>query len=151
MGKPIAVNVHDFADKDLGKFPLYGVYGNAGFVNAGTNHDTAEFAVNAIRRWQAAMGRERYTDANRLMITADGGGSNGSRVRPWKVALQKLADELGVFVAVCHYPPGTSKGNKIEHRMFCHFTQKLATKAADDHMTVVELSDDGRDRIDDQV
>ena len=141
-GKPIAVNVHDFADKELGKIAPYGiydVYGNVGFVNVGINHDTAEFAVNAIRRWHAAMGRERYPDANRLMITADGGGSNGSRVRLWKVELQKLADELGVVVAVCHYPPGTSKWNKIEHRMFCHITQNWRGKPLTDHMTVVEL------------
>ena len=94
-----------------------------GFINVGINHDTAEFAVNAIRRWHAAMGRERCPDANRLMITADGGGSNGSSVRLWKVELQKLADELEIVIVVCHYPPGTSKWNKIEHRMFCHITQ----------------------------
>jgi len=141
-GKPVAVNVHDFMDKDLGKIAPYGiydVYGNVGFVNVGINHDTAEFAVNAIRRWHAAMGRERYPDANRLMITADGGGSNGSRVRLWKVELQKLADELGIDIVVCHYPPGTSKWNKIEHRMFCHITQNWRGKPLTDHMTVVEL------------
>ena len=141
-GKPIAVNVHDFMDKDLGKvapYGIYDVYGNVGFVNVGINHDTAEFAVNAIRRWRAVMGRERYPDAKRLMITADGGGSNGSRVRLWKVELQKLADELGLEIVVCHYPPGTSKWNKIEHRLFCHITQNWRGKPLTDHMTVVEL------------
>jgi len=110
-GQPVAVNVHDFMDKDLGKvapYGIYDVYGNVGFVNVGINHDTSEFAVNAIRRWHAVMGAGRYPEARRLMITADGGGSNGSRVRLWKVELQKLADELGIEIVVCHYPPGTS-------------------------------------------
>ena len=118
QGRPLDVNVHDFIDKELGKAIPYGVYdigANAGCVSVGIDHDTAEFAVNAIRRWLAAMGRERYPACDRLMITADGGGSNGSRVRLWKIELQKLADETGLTIAVCHYPPGTSKWNKIEH------------------------------------
>ena len=125
-GSPIDVNVHDFIDKELGKAIPYGVYdigANAGWVSVGVDHDTAEFAVNAIRRWHETMGRERYPTCDRLMITADGGGSNGSRVRLWKIELQKLADETGLTISVCHYPPGTSKWNKIEHRLFCHITQ----------------------------
>ena len=113
QGIPIDVNVHDFVDKQLGKAIPYGVYdvgANAGCVSVGVDHDTAEFAVNAIRRWLAAMGRERYPTCDRLMITADGGGSNGSRVRLWKIELQKLADETGLTIGVCHYPPGTSRG-----------------------------------------
>ena len=122
QGCPDEVNVHDFVDKDFGKAIPYGVYdigANAGCVSVGIDHDTAEFAVNAIRRWCETMGRERYPTADRLMITADGGGSNGSRVRLWKVELQKFADETGLTVSVRHYPPGTSKWNKIEHRLFC--------------------------------
>ena len=118
--------MHDFVDKELGKAIPYGVYdigANAGCVSVGIDHDTAQFAVNAIRRWRATMGGERYPAAGRLMITADGGGSNGSRVRLWKVELQKFADETGLPVSVSHYPPGTSKWNKIEHRLFCHITQ----------------------------
>jgi Rhodopirellula transposase DDE domain len=113
QGRPLDVNVHDFIDKELGKAIPYGVYdigANAGCVSVGIDHDTAEFAVNAIRRWLAAMGRERYPTCDRLMITADGGGSNGSRVRLWKIELQKLADEIGLTIGVCHYPPGTSRG-----------------------------------------
>ena len=112
QGVPIDVNVHDFIDKQLGKAIPYGVYdvgANAGCVSVGVDHDTAEFAVNAIRRWLAAMGRERYPTCDQLMITADGGGSNGSRVRLWKIELQKLADETGLTIGVCHYPPGTSR------------------------------------------
>jgi hypothetical protein len=142
QGQPDAVNVHDFVDKDLGKAIPYGVYdvgANAGMVSVGIDHDTAEFAVNAIRRWHAVMGRERYPDAPRLMITADGGGSNGSRVRLWKLKLQELADELGIVIVVCHYPPGTSKWNKIEHRMFCHITQNWRGKPLTSRMAVVEL------------
>jgi hypothetical protein len=110
-GCPDAVNVHDFVDKDLGKVAPYGIYdiaANAGWVSVGIDHDTAAFAVNSIRRWYAAVGRERYHNADRLLITADGGGSNGSRVRLWKFELQKFADETGLTLQVCHYPPGTS-------------------------------------------
>ncbi len=141
-GSPIDVNVHDFIDKELGKAIPYGVYdigANAGYVSVGVDHDTAEFAVNAIRLWRETMGRERYPTCNRLMITADGGGSNGSRVRLWKIELQKLADETGLTIAVCHYPPGTSKWNKIEHRMFCHITQNWRGRPLTSRLAVVEL------------
>jgi hypothetical protein len=142
QGAPIDVNVHDFVDKELGKAIPYGVYdigANAGCVSVGIDHDTAEFAVNAIRRWLAAMGRERYPTCERLMITADGGGSNGSRVRLWKIELQKLADETGLTIGVCHYPPGTSKWNKIEHRLFCHITQNWRGRPLTSRTAVVEL------------
>jgi len=125
-GRPVEVNVHDFQDKQLGKVAPYGVYdvaANQGWVSVGINHDTAEFAVSTIRKWWYNMGRELYPTATRLLITADSGGSNGSRVRLWKYQLQLLADELGLTIDVCHFPPGTSKWNKIEHRMFCHITQ----------------------------
>ena len=126
QGCPDEVNVHDFVDKELGKAIPYGVYdigANAGCVSVGIDHYTAQFAVNAIRRWRATMGGERYPAAGRRIITADGGGSNGSRVRLWKVELQSFADETGLPVSVSHDPPGTSKWNKIEHRLFCHITQ----------------------------
>lgn len=142
QGRPLDVNVHDFIDKDLGKAIPYGVYdigANAGCVSVGIDHDTAEFAVNAIRRWLATMGRERYPRSDRLMITADGGGSNGSRVRLWKIELQKLADETGLTIAVCHYPPGTSKWNKIEHRLFCHITQNWRGRPLTSRTAIVEL------------
>src|SRR5271168_1110065 len=115
-GCPDQVNVHDFVDKELGKVVPYGVYdiaADAGCVSLGIDHDTAEFAVNSIRLWLDLMGRERYPAMNQLMITADGGGSNGSRVRLFKIELQKLADETGLVLQVCHYPPGTSKWNRI--------------------------------------
>jgi hypothetical protein len=141
-GCPDQVNVHDFVDKELGKVVPYGVYditANAGCVSVGIDNDTAQFAVNSVRRWRDMMGRERYPNHDRLMITADGGGSNGSRVRLFKVELQKLADETGLTLQVCHYPPGTSKWNKIEHRMFCHITQNWRGKPLTSHLTVVEL------------
>jgi hypothetical protein len=125
-GQPIEVNTHDFEDKTLGKVVPYGVYdigANLGYVSLGIDHDTGEFAVNAVRRWLEQIGWKLYPGIKRLMITADGGGSNGSRLRLWKLALQQLADETGLIIEVCHYPPGTSKWNKIEHRMFCHITQ----------------------------
>ena len=142
QGRPLDVNVHDFIDKELGKAIPYGVYdigANAGCVSVGIDHDTAEFAVNAIRRWLAAMGRERYPTCDRLMITADGGGSNGSRARLWKIELQKLADEIGLTIGVCHYPPGTSKWNKIEHRLFCHITQNWRGRPLTSRTAIVEL------------
>ena len=142
QGSPIDVNVHDFADKELGKAIPYGVYdigANAGCVSVGIDHDTAEFAVNAIRRWHETMGRERYPTCDRLMITADGGGSNGSRVRPWKTELQKLADETGLTISVCHYPPGSSKWNKIEHRLFCHVTQNWRGRPLTSRLAIVAL------------
>jgi hypothetical protein len=141
-GRPEQVNVHDFVDKELGKVAPYGVYdiaANAGFVSLGIDNDTAQFSVNSIRRWLDVMGRERYSDMNQLMITADGGGSNGSRVRLFKVELQNLADETGLTLQVCHYPPGTSKWNKIDHRLFCHITQNWRGKPLTTRETVVEL------------
>jgi hypothetical protein len=141
-GCPDQVNVHDFVDRELGKAVPYGVYdiaANTGCVSVGIDNDTAQFAVNSIRRWLNVMGRERYPDMNQLMITADGGGSNGSRVRLFKVELQNLADEAGLTLQVCHYPPGTSKWNKIEHRLFCHITQTWRGKPLTSRETVVEL------------
>jgi hypothetical protein len=141
-GCPDKVNVHDFVDKDLGKVAPYGIYdlaANAGWVSVGIDHDTAAFAVNSIRRWYEVVGCVRYKSAARLLITADGGGSNGSRVRLWKLELQKLADETGLILQVCHYPPGTSKWNKIEHRMFCHITQTWRGKPLVSRLAVVDL------------
>ncbi|HMB06091.1 MAG TPA: ISAzo13 family transposase, partial [Isosphaeraceae bacterium] len=120
-GEPVEVNVHDFPDKKLGKAIPYGVYdlaSNEGWVSVGIDHDTAQFAVTSIGRWWQEMGSRRFPRANELMITADGGGSNGSRNRLWKWALQGLANDLGLALRVCHFPPGTSKWNKIEHRLF---------------------------------
>jgi hypothetical protein len=136
------VKVHDFEDKELGKVVPYGVYdvaANTGFVSVGINADTAEFAVAAVRRWLDQMGRERYPNARELTITADGGGSNGSRVRLWKIELQKFADATGLVVHVHHYPPGTSKWNKIEHRLLCHITQTWRGRPLTDRLAVVEL------------
>ena len=141
-GDPRRVKVHDFEDKALGKVVPYGVYdvtSNAGWVSVGVTSDTAEFAVASIRRWLEAMGRRRYPDAHELTITADCGGSNGARVRLWKVELQKLADATGLVLHVHHYPPGTSKWNKIEHRMFCHITQTWRGRPLTDRLAVVEL------------
>jgi Rhodopirellula transposase DDE domain len=141
-GCPDKVNDHDFVDKELGKAVPYGVYGiaaNAGCVSVGIDNDTAQFAVNSVRRWMDVMGCERYPDMNQLMITADGGGSNGSRVRLFKVELQQLADETGLSIRVCHYPPGTSKWNKIEHTLFCQITQTSRGKPLTSRQTVVEL------------
>jgi hypothetical protein len=141
-GDPQRVKVHDFVDEELGKAVPYGVYdvaANAGFVSVGVTSDTAEFAVEAIRCWRNRMGRERYPKAHELTITADCGGSNGARVRLWKVELQKLADETGLVLHVHHYPPGTSKWNKIEHRLFCHITQNWRGRPLTDRMAIVEL------------
>lgn len=125
-GRPREVDTHDFPDARRGKAVPYGVYDihqdEAG-VSVGISHDTAEFAVGALRRWWQKLGRKRYGGARRLLVTADSGGSNGARSRLWKVELQKLADETGLIIEVCHYPPGTSKWNKIEHRLFCHITR----------------------------
>jgi len=142
QGCPELVNVHDFVDKELGKAVPYGVYdiaANAGCVSVGIGNDTAQFAVNSIRRWMNVMGYERYPAMNQLMITADGGGSNGSRVRLFKIELQNLADETGLRLQVCHYPPGTSKWNKIEHRLFCHITQTWRGTPLISRETVIEL------------
>jgi hypothetical protein len=141
-GNPRRVNVHDFEDKERGKVVPYGVYdmfANDGFVSVGITSDTAEFAVQSIRCWFERMGRARYPDARELTITADCGGSNGARVRLWKVELQKLADETGLTIHVHHYPPGTSKWNKIEHRLFCHLTQNWRGRPLTDRLAVVEL------------
>src|SRR6476661_9279588 len=141
-GEPRRVNVHDFEDKTLGKVVPYGVYdiaANAGFVSLGITSDTAEFAVAAIRCWLERMGRERYPKAQGLTITADCGGSNGARVRLWKSELQKLADATRLTLHVHHYPPGTSKWNRIEHRLFCHITQNWRGRPLTDRLAVVEL------------
>ena len=141
-GDPRRVKVHDFVDKDLGKVAPYGVYdvaANAGFVSVGITADTAEFAVQSIRCWRERMGLGRYPAMRELTITADGGGSNGARVRLWKIELQKLADETELVIHVHHFPPGTSKWNKIEHRMFCHITQNWRGRPLTDRLTVVEL------------
>jgi hypothetical protein len=141
-GCPDKVDVHDFVDKDLGKAIPYGVYDvtdNKGWVSVGVDNDTAQFAVNSIRRWLKMMGQARYPTMKQVMITADGGGSNGSRVRLFKLELQKLADETGLTLRVCHYPPGTSKWNKIEHKLFCHITQTWRGQPLTSRQTVVEL------------
>ena len=142
QGSPAQVRVHDFIIPELGRAVPYGVYDiadNTGWVSVGIDHDTATFATNAIRDWWMQMGRERYPDATRLMITADGGGSNGSRVRLWKLELQRLADELGMPITVCHLPPGTSKWNKIEHRLFSFITANWRGKPLVSHKVIVEL------------
>jgi hypothetical protein len=141
-GKPKEVNMHDFPDPNLGKVSPYGVYDvgrNEGWMSVGLTHDTAEFAVESIRRWWTRMGRRAYPQAKELLITADGGGSNGSRVRLWKVTLQKLAQELAMPLHVRHFPPGTSKWNKIEHRMFCHITENWRAHPLVDYITIIEL------------
>ena len=139
---PEAVNVHDFIDPKLGRAVPYGIYDigdNKGWVSVGTDHDTASFAVHAIRRWWLAMGQERYPQASRLLVTADGGGSNGYRVRLWKVELQELSNTLRVPITVCHLPPGTSKWNKIEHRLFSFITLNWRGKPLRSFMTIVQL------------
>jgi Rhodopirellula transposase DDE domain len=141
-GEPEEVKVHDFIDKDLGKAIPYGIYdlaADTGWVSVGVDHDTAEFAVETLRRWWRNMGSRVYPQAKRLLITADGGGSNGSRCRLWKVELQGLADETGLSVSVCHFPPGTSKWNKIEHRMFCHITENWRGRPLVSREVVVNL------------
>ena len=141
-GQPQEVNMHDFPDKQLGKVSPYGVYDigrNEGWMSVGVTHDTAEFAVESIRRWWLRMGRRAYPGAKELLITADGGGSNGSRVRLWKIALHKLAQELGIPLHVRHFPPGTSKWNKIEHRMFCHVTENWRAHPLIDYVTIIAL------------
>ena len=142
VGQPRRTEVHDCEKKDLGKVVPYGVYDladNSGWVSVGITSDTAEFAVNAIRCWYERMGQERYSAASRLLITADCGGSNGARVRLWKRELQALADETGLGITVCHYPPGTSKWNRIEHRLFCHITQNWRAKPLTSRLAVVDL------------
>ncbi len=141
-GQPEPVKVHDFIDPELGKVAPYGVYDltqNNAWVSVGTDHDTAAFAVASIRTWWHTMGREAYPDATRLLITADGGGSNGARNRLWKVQLQALADDTGLEIAVCHFPPGTSKWNRIEHRLFSFITQNWRGRPLVSHEVVVNL------------
>jgi Rhodopirellula transposase DDE domain len=142
QGKPEQVRSKDFKDKKLGKVAPYGVYdltANQGWVSVGIDHDTAEFATESIRRWWQQMGSRVYPRANSLLVTADGGGSNSSRSRLWKVALQKLADALGLRITICHFPPGTSKWNKIEHRMFCHITENWRGKPLVSRAVIVSL------------
>lgn len=141
-GSPVETRMHDFPDKQLGKAIPYGVYdieSNEGWVNIGINHDTAQFAVHSIRRWWQEMGQHRFPRATRLLITADAGGSNGWRTRLWKVALQELANEMDLNLTVNHFPPGTSKWNKIEHRLFSFITQNWRGKPLYDLQTVVNL------------
>lgn len=141
-GNPTEVEVYDFPNKELGKVSPYGVYDmarNEGWVSVGITHDTAEFAGESIRRWWLRMGQSVYPHAKELLITADGGGSNGVRVRLWKVVLRKLSDELGLAIHMRHFPPGTSKWNKIEHRMFCHITENWRARPLIDRLTVVNL------------
>ena len=141
-GEPEAVRVYDFIDPNLGKVVPYGVYdvtANQGWLSVGIDHDTAEFAVESIRHWWQEMGQPLYPTASRLLITADCGGSNGYRVRLWRVRLQTLADELQMTIQVCHFPPGTSKWNKIEHRMFCHITNNWRGRPLLSREVVVKL------------
>jgi transposase len=141
-GKPEEVRVHDFQDPAFGKAIPYGVFdvtNNQGWVSVGIDHDTARFATATIRRWWRQMGIRRFPAAKQLMITADGGGSNAARSRLWKVALQALADQIGLKLQVCHFPPGTSKWNKIEHRLFCHITQNWRGKPLISHEVIVSL------------
>jgi len=141
-GHPEHVRVHDFKDPTLGKAIPYGVYDvarNEGWVNVGIDHDTPAFAVQSIRCWWLQMGTHLYPNASELLITADGGGSNSSRARLWKTQMQALADELNLRIAVCHFPPGTSKWNKIEHRMFCHITQNWRGRPLVSHEVIVNL------------
>jgi len=142
QGDPERVRVHDFLIKGLGRATPYGVYDlaqNSGWVSVGVDHDTATFAVESIRRWWSSMGQSVYPRARRLLITADGGGSNGARVRLWKLELQKLADETGLRIAICHFPPGTSKWNKIEHRLFSFISQNWRGKPLISFEVIVNL------------
>lgn len=142
QGKPEPVRTHDFEDKELGKGIPYGVLDlgrNQGWVSVGVDHDTAEFAVSSIRNWWLRMGKNLYPQARQLLITADAGGSNSYRARLWKRELQKFADETGLIVKVCHFPPGTSKWNKIEHRMFCHITANWRGRPLESLEVIVNL------------
>jgi hypothetical protein len=140
--QPTEVNIHDFVDPKLGKVIPYGVYDlslNQGFVSVGIDHDPAEFAVESIRHWWYEMGKSLYPRSKHLLITALGGGSNGNRNRLWKLKLQELADETGLTIHVCHFPPGTSKWNQIEHRMFCHITTNWRGRPLTSRQVVVNL------------
>ena len=141
-GDPEQVRVHDFAIPELGRAAPYGVYdiaSNTGWVSVGIDHDTSAFAVETIRRWWYGMGSPLYGEVKQLLITADSGGSNGSRVRLWKLELQKFADETGIEILVCHLPPGTSKWNKIEHRLFSFISQNWRGKPLVSHQVIVDL------------
>ena len=141
-GRPVEVLVHDFPDPKINKAIPYGVYDvthNEGWVSVGIDHDTARFAAATIQRWWKKMGKKRYPRAKKLLITADCGGSNSSRTRLWKVALQELADKVGLRLEVCHFPPGTSKWNKIEHRMFCHITKNWRGRPLVSYAAIVQL------------
>lgn len=141
-GHPVEVRTKAFVDKQLGKGIPYGVYdltANTGWVSVGLDHDTAQFAAEALRRWWQQMGSRVYPKAKELLVTADAGGSNGYRIRVWKVALQALADAIGLRISVCHFPPGTSKWNKIEHRMFCHITEHWRGKPLVSRAVIVNL------------
>jgi hypothetical protein len=140
--EPVKVNGHDFPGPEVPRAYPYGIYDigrNTGFVNVGTDHDTGAFSVASIRGWWRAEGRTMYPGATRLLITADGGGSNGYRLRLWKFSLQKLADETGLFVSVCHFPPGTSKWNKVEHRLFSFISSNWRGEPLRDYETIVSL------------
>lgn len=141
-GKPVEVDMHDFPDAKLGKAIPYGVYDlqrNEAWVSVGIDHDTSAFAVASIEQWWKRMGRKRYGNARQLLITGDSGGSNGHRNRLWKTELQGLADRTGLILEVCHFPPGTSKWNKIEHRLFCHITRNWRGVPLETHEIVVNL------------
>jgi len=141
-GSPERVRTHDFLDRELGKAIPYGVYdltANEGWVSVGIDHDTARFATATLKRWWRRMGSRLYPDAKELLVTADSGGSNSSRSRLWKVALQELANHIRLKISVCHFPPGTSKWNKIEHRMFCHITENWRGKPLLSHEVIVNL------------
>lgn len=141
-GEPVQVKVHDFIDPQLGRANPYGVYdigADDAWVSVGTDHDTAAFAVQTIRRWWLSMGCQRYPQAKQLIITADGGGSNGHRVRLWKLELSRLAQETGLDIQVCHFPPGTSKWNKIEHRLFSFITMNWRGRPLISHEVIVNL------------
>jgi hypothetical protein len=140
-GEPDKVKVHDFIDRNLGKANPYGVYdlaADTGWVSVGTDHDTAAFAVETIRRWWNTMGANTYPTASRVLITADGGGSNGSRTRLWKTELATLAAQTGLTLTVCHLPPGTSKWNKIEHRLFSHISMNWRGRPLTSHEVIVQ-------------
>jgi hypothetical protein len=142
QGEPEEVRVYDFPIAGLGRATPYGVYDlrqNAGWVNVGIDHDTAAFAVESLRRWWNAVGHSQYPGAERLLISADGGGSNGSRVRLWKWELQQLAEETGLAITVCHLPPGTSKWNKIEHRLFAWISQNWRGKPLTSYALILKL------------
>jgi DNA-binding phage protein len=142
QGAPERVRTYDFVDQTLGTVHPYGVYdqtANVGWVSVGVDHDTAAFAVESLRRWWVNMGARAYAEATELLITADGGGSNGRRCRLWKVALQRLADDIGLRISVCHFPPGTSKWNKIEHRMFSHISMNWRGRPLTSHEVIVNL------------